>query len=514
MSASYGLRRRLELGEIAAPAANADQRQRELLSRKGDEHEQRYLAKLIASGASVEELPARVGNDETFAAAQDRTLAAIERGPAYIFQPTFFDGTFLGRADFLRRVDRPCAARGWSYEVIDTKLARSTKAYFLVQLSSYSEHLAGLQGGTMPERMHVALGSGEERSFFTRDYLAYYRRLRASFLARGGGEGDLSERMRPLQGLRLGAHVRPATARRRSFVAGGMDAARSGREADERRRRNAYGASEAPRTMRGRAGSTPTPSRACAFRRRCKSPGRTARKHHFCRTKPRGGLALLPEPDAGDVYFDMEGDPYFAPDTGLEYLFGAYLPNENRYVPFWAASAALEKRAMTDFLDFVIERRARFPNLHVYHYANYEKAALGRLTMRYAARAKNSTNCCAPASSSTSLRSFVKASAFRRRATRSRSSNRFTDSSARRPLPAVTIRSSPSSNTSITATSRFWPTSRNTTTKTAARRTTASLAHGIARRPRGGSGHGDSMVRSGAARRAGTGAARAAARDG
>ena len=82
------------LGEIAAPAADADQRQRELLSRKGDEHEQRYLAKLIANGASVEELPARVGNDESFAAAQDRTLAAIERGPAYIFQPTFFDGTF------------------------------------------------------------------------------------------------------------------------------------------------------------------------------------------------------------------------------------------------------------------------------------------------------------------------------------------------------------------------------------------------------------------------------------
>jgi predicted RecB family nuclease len=380
-----GLRRRLELGEIAAPAADADQRQRELLSRKGDEHEQRYLAKLIASGASVEELPPRVGNDESFAAAQDRTLAAIERGPAYIFQPTFFDGTFLGRADFLRRIDRPCAARGWSYEVIDTKLARSTKAYFLVQLSSYSEHLAGLQGGTMPERMHVALGSGEERSFFTRDYLAYYRRLRASFLARAGAnatypnecghckvcdwERTCDRQRRDDDHLSLVAWMRRDQVEK--LTNGGVATLTELASAADDARPLGFN----PDTFAG-----------LRLQASLQVAGRTARKHHLLPYEARGGLALLPEPDAGDVYFDMEGDPYFAPDTGLEYLFGAYLPNENRYVPFWAASAALEKRAMTDFLDFVIERRTRFPSLHVYHYANYEKAALGRLTMRYAAR--------------------------------------------------------------------------------------------------------------------------------
>jgi uncharacterized protein len=380
-----GLRRRLVLGELSAPDDGADQRQRELLSRKGDEHEQRYLSKLISSGASVEELPARVDADESFDAAQARTLAAIERGPAYIFQPTFFDGTFLGRADFLRRIDRACAAREWSYEVIDTKLARSTKAYFLVQLSSYSQHLAALQGGTMPERMHVALGSGEERSFFTRDYLAYYRHLRASFLASAGTGTTYPNECGH---CKVCDWERTCDRQRRdddhlSLVAGMR------RDQVEKLTNGGLATltvlASAPDEARP-LGLNPDTFGSLRLQASLQVAGRIARKHHLLPHEARKGLALLPAPDEGDVYFDMEGDPYYAPETGLEYLFGAYLPKEDRYVPFWAASAALEKRAMTDFLDFVIERRTRFPNLHVYHYANYEKAALGRLTMRYAAR--------------------------------------------------------------------------------------------------------------------------------
>ncbi len=36
-------------------------------------------------------------------------------------------------------------------------------------------------------------------------------------------------------------------------------------------------------------------------------------------SKPRG-LYRLPEPSPGDVFFDMEGDPYYDIGTGLEYL--------------------------------------------------------------------------------------------------------------------------------------------------------------------------------------------------
>jgi hypothetical protein len=52
------------------------------------------------------------------------------------------------------------------------------------------------------------------------------------------------------------------------------------------------------------------------------------------------GLALLPEPSSGDVFFDLEGDP-FVGEGGLEYLFGyAYRRSDGAlaYVADWAFS--------------------------------------------------------------------------------------------------------------------------------------------------------------------------------
>jgi len=38
---------------------------------------------------------------------------------------------------------------------------------------------------------------------------------------------------------------------------------------------------------------------------------------------------------------------------------------------------------LTDFLALVAKRRRRFPNMHIYHYAAYEKTALLRLAGRH-----------------------------------------------------------------------------------------------------------------------------------
>jgi hypothetical protein len=100
------------------------------------------------------------------------------------------------------------------------------------------------------------------------------------------------------------------------------------------------------------------------------------------------GFARLPEPSEGDVFFDLEGDP-FVGEHGIEYLFG-YLFKEAHgglaYVGDWALSRADEKRAFETFVDFAMARWAQFPGMHIYHYAPYEPAALKRLMGRYATR--------------------------------------------------------------------------------------------------------------------------------
>jgi len=166
-----------------------DDETRKLIARKGDEHERNYLERQqITYGGNLVAFNGRAPN--TFAdlqAAEEATIEAMRRGVHLIYQATFFDGQFLGRADFLRRIPGPSNLGEWSYDVIDTKLALSTKAYFLIQICNYSEHLKRIQG-VMPEHGYIVLGNGEERRYRLNDYSAYYRHLKASFLEYVEGE--------------------------------------------------------------------------------------------------------------------------------------------------------------------------------------------------------------------------------------------------------------------------------------------------------------------------------------
>src|SRR5262249_9463375 len=90
-------------------------------------------------------------------------------------------GRWNGRADILRRVEMPSALGPWSYEVIDTKLARETKGNTVLQISLYSDLLARTQD-YVPEYAFVVTPATdfEPQSFRVAEYGAYYRRVRRS----------------------------------------------------------------------------------------------------------------------------------------------------------------------------------------------------------------------------------------------------------------------------------------------------------------------------------------------
>jgi hypothetical protein len=118
--------------------------------------------------------------------------------------------------------------------------------------------------------------------------------------------------------------------------------------------------------------------------------GRLAGKviHEALTPVPGFGLARLPAPSAGDIFLDFEGDP-FVDGGGLEFLFGyAFFDDAGvaQYRAHWALSRASEKQAFERFIDFAIDRLGTHPDLHIYHFAPYEPAALKRLMGRYASR--------------------------------------------------------------------------------------------------------------------------------
>ena len=53
------------------------------------------------------------------------------------------------------------------------------------------------------------------------------------------------------------------------------------------------------------------------------------------------------------------------------------------FTPIWAHDRVAERAALRIFLDLVRQRREQYPDMHVYHYANYERAALLKLAGDY-----------------------------------------------------------------------------------------------------------------------------------
>ncbi len=100
-------------------------------------------------------------------------------------------------------------------------------------------------------------------------------------------------------------------------------------------------------------------------------------------------IEVLPTASEGDIFFDMEGFPYFGPG-GLEYLFGSIIRNgqETEFIDFWAHDRPAEANAFADFIDFAVERLKRYPDAHIYHYASYEVSAMRHLSERHGIKAQ------------------------------------------------------------------------------------------------------------------------------
>ena len=99
------------------------------------------------------------------------------------------------------------------------------------------------------------------------------------------------------------------------------------------------------------------------------------------------GLCRLPEPSPGDIFLDLEGDPY-AVEGGREYLIGVATEDDGQenFHAFWGFNDQEERRSFEGVMDMIAERRAKYPGMHVYHYAAYEVTAFRKLRLRYETR--------------------------------------------------------------------------------------------------------------------------------
>jgi predicted RecB family nuclease len=367
------------LGELEKPFRvnlHAD-----LIRHKGEEHEARYLERLQAEGREVVEIDF---DDRDWARAARATAEAIRQGVDVVYQAVLVDDGWRGLADFVER--QPDG----SYEVVDTKLARHAKPAHVLQLCFYTEQLARIQG-RMPERMHVVTGLDERETYRPEDYVAYYRRLRRRFT--DAVEQRPPTYPYPVEHCGLCEFLSRCEAQWEADDHLTLTAGIS-RLQFERLQKAGITTLE---LLAEAAPETKVPSmRAPTFEglRQQASLQLHRRRTGEHKVDPlpleeNRGFALLPEPSPGDVSLDFEGDPWFEPGRGLEYLTGWIELADNgepRYECLWARDRDDEKRAFERFVDFVVERRRRFPGMHVYHYASYERTALTRLAGEHGTR--------------------------------------------------------------------------------------------------------------------------------
>ncbi len=369
-------------GGIAKPIDGVDA-QLQLIFDKGLAHEAEYLASLHAQGFTIVEIP-----DEglSLAERESLTIKAMHDGAEVVFQAALFDGTWIGFADFLIRVERPSVFGSWSYDIADTKLARRLKVPALLQMASYAVRLTQVQG-VAPRQLTVVAGDGTHYPWRLVDVDSYAARVRGR--------------------LQSAIEQRPATeavpvpycaqcrwqSRCTKEWNDTDDVCRvAGLRSDQRTRLREVGISTLTALAQAGAGdprvaaalSASARTRLCLQAQLQRNEQMTGEPAY--RVLPVGqgqGLALLPEPDRGDVYLDFEGDPFAPGGQGLEYLAGV-CDRDGTFFTWWAHNAPEEALMVRELLDWLVARWREFPGMHIYHYANYEQAALKRLTGREA----------------------------------------------------------------------------------------------------------------------------------
>ena len=362
-----------------------------LIAETGQAHERTVLADLKAAHTGIVEI-----QGTSLAEACGQTLAAIRSKAPVIYQAALQGGPFAGYADFLM-LDQP-----GRYEVWDTKLARSPKPLYAIQLCCYADMLAEMTGAGASGCFGIILGTKERVQFRIEDFIHFYRHVRQAFvLMQERFTGRLEDRPEPLP---RADHYQWTSHAERFFEERDHLVRVAGITVGHIKKLHKAGVTTMTRLAEAAGRTVPrlNPSSLEKLAAQARLQCRTIELRHASPDAPPCyeilpstgasgepvGLAALPPPDQADVFFDMEGYPLAA--GGLEYLFGVCTGNAKtggyEFQDWWAHDRAEEKRAFESVVDWVFDRWRRHPALHIYHYADYEVSAMRRLSTRHDTR--------------------------------------------------------------------------------------------------------------------------------
>ncbi|MEY4639902.1 MAG: hypothetical protein RLY13_900, partial [Actinomycetota bacterium] len=336
------------------------------------------------------------------------TVALMQAGVPVIYQGALRHRSglaeFTGRPDFLVRGDydlefvkgklvaRATKRKSPGYIAWDAKLASSAKPHYLLQVALYVEALDAL--GLKANEMHgLILGSRTLELFEEGEIVPAMRQARSYLEAafEKVAAGDLS----PFELKHLSLHCEVQSTcsiceypdlceHNRKEIDHLVQVAGINKSQIEKLKKSGI------TTMAALASATDAqrpsdfvPGSFDKLRKQAKlqTDFRETGKHSFV-VIDDPEIGVLPPASNNDIFFDMEGFPYFEEKGGLEYLFGA-ITRDKKFHAFWAHDREQEAQAFASFVKFAHEKMQADPTAHIYHYAPYEVTALNKLATRH-----------------------------------------------------------------------------------------------------------------------------------
>jgi uncharacterized protein len=368
-----------------------------LLIKHGKVHEVN-LANAFARKEGFRKIPSTFEDSELIPVAFEKTVNAMREGAETIYMPTLFDGEFVGYPDFLIKArdfeGNPILdSQGqFVYDPVDAKSARSEKRAAVLQIAAYAYAMEKM-GMPRPNKVHLWLANDKKWSTLASDVMdlgeLFFLRVKARIAQLNeipnptwdypreactrcrwvkhcdNGRRE-AEDLSLIQGIRSSTRLalREVGIKTINDMALASDELRTSGKQDIAKETFENLRSQADIQLRGRKVANGIP---------------------IFEIKEKIGFGLIPQPSIGDVWFDMEGDPYAEQGEGLEYMFG-FVTRENqefKFQTFDAENREQEKRAFGEFIGFISSRLEAYPDMHVYHYASYEPSALLRLAQRH-----------------------------------------------------------------------------------------------------------------------------------
>jgi len=351
----------------------------------GDEHEAKYLKLLQENNKPNITIDPKQSDQERFEATKD----AIKKGFKLIYKAFFIDKDFRGECDFLIRLEKKSDLGEYSYEVYDTKITKNLRSKHVLQITGYSFLLSKVQG-LMPLKMYLIDGSNKIHDYKVSefiDYFLYSKENFEKFIPFAKKENLYPEKCSfcPLcpwldecEKIWINDNYINQTC--------GIISSQVQKLKKEKIKTITDLAKIKPSDIESKINLSTKIKLVNQAKLQELKRLTNEIKTVFLSPELNKGFYKIPEPNEGDLFYDIEGFPQ-SENRPFEYLHGVYFLNKGKkeFKKFVIKKYDIseEKRIFIELINFFKEHFEKYPDAYLYHYNSYEKRALKNLSISY-----------------------------------------------------------------------------------------------------------------------------------